>query len=256
MRKNYVTEAINLKNYPLNDNDSIVIMFSKNKGLIRAVAKGAKKPKSKLGARIQMFIANKIQLFEGKNLDTIGQAQSLNTFSKIRNDLDKISYSMYIAELVNNFCSKLYQDVESEKIYDLLYCAYNKVQNAISKKEILFTILRFQIHLMNILGWELDFNYCSNCQKKLDDDSIFSYQLNGFLCSDCIKKVQGDIRIHNKIRLFLDEISKKEIDEKTKYDEVITDNILEKCFLFMKRYIDNIMQKKTKIFEVLESTKV
>ena len=73
MKKSFTTEAINLKNYPLNDNDSIVVMFSKQKGLIHAVAKGAKKPKSKLGARIQMFIANKLMLFEGKNLDTISE---------------------------------------------------------------------------------------------------------------------------------------------------------------------------------------
>ena len=100
MKKTFTTEAINLKNYPLNDNDSIVVMFSKTKGLIRAVAKGAKRPKSWLGARIQMFIANKLMLLEGKNLDTIAQAQSVNTFYKIRYDLDKLSYSMYIAELI------------------------------------------------------------------------------------------------------------------------------------------------------------
>ena len=97
MKKSYVTDAINLKTYPLNDNDSIVVMFSKNKGLISAVARGAKSPKSKLGARIQMFIANTLMLFEGRNLDTISQAQSLNTFSKIRYDMEKLSYSMYIS---------------------------------------------------------------------------------------------------------------------------------------------------------------
>ena len=85
MKKSFVTEAINLKSYPLNDDDSIVVMFSKTKGLIRAVAKGAKRPKSKLGARIQMFVANHLMLLEGRNLDTIAQAESVNTFSKIRN---------------------------------------------------------------------------------------------------------------------------------------------------------------------------
>ena len=121
MKKNYTTDAINLKNYPLNDNDSIIVMFSKTKGLISAVAKGAKRPKSKLGARIQMFIANKLMLLEGKNLDTIQEAQSLNTFSRIRSDLDKLSYSMYISEIVSNFCSnKCSQDENNESIYNLM----------------------------------------------------------------------------------------------------------------------------------------
>ena len=42
--------------------------------------------------------------------------------------------------------------------------------------------------------------------------------------------------------------------QKTKYDDLVNDLVLEKCFLFMKRYIDNISHKKTKIFEVLEKT--
>lgn len=260
MKKNYTTEAINLKNYPLNDNDSIVVMFSKTKGLIKAVAKGAKRPKSKLGARIQMFIANKLMLSEGRNLDTIAEAQSLNTFSKIRYDLDKMSYSMYIAELVNTFCSKEFQNSESGEIYDLIFNTYNKIQNAPDKKEVLFSILKFQIHFIKLLGWGLDFNYCSFCQKELSEENIcFSFQAGGFLCSDCSKTNVSDLKIHNKIREFLNEISSLEFSQKTKYDELVAqnplmENFIEKCFLFMKKYIDNISHKKTKIFEVLEKT--
>ena len=259
MKKSFVTEAINLKNYPLNDNDSIVVMFSKTKGLMRAVAKGAKRPKSKLGARIQMFIANQLMLFEGKNLDTIAQAQSLNTFSKIRYDLDKMSYSMYIAELVNNFCSKQYnQDENYEQIYDLIFNAYQKITNSNTKNEIMLTVLKFQIKLINFLGWGLDFNYCSICQKEIEVESYFSYSENSFLCPECVDNASFSscVKINYKIGSFLLELSKSEFSEKTKYDDLVNDVVLEKCFLFMKKYIDNISNKKTKIFEVLEKTAI
>lgn len=252
-KKNYTTEAINLKNYPLNDNDSIVVMFSKQKGLIKAVAKGAKRPKSKLGARIQMFIANKLMLLEGKSLDTIAEVESLNTFSKIRTSLDKMSYSMYLSELVNTFCTKEYDKNETQEIYNLLFYSYNKIQEAKEKKDILFVVLKFQLHLMNLLGWGLDFSTCSICQKKLDEATLFSYQLGGFYCPECEKKNIGSIKIHNKIRIFLDELSKTPIEKKTNYDELLTENLVEKCFLFMKKYIDSLSNKKTKIFTVLDS---
>ena len=261
MKKSFMTEAINLKNYPLNDNDSIVVMFSKQKGLMRAVAKGSKRPKSKLGARIQMFIANQLMLFEGKNLDTIAQAQSVNTFSKIRNDLDKLSYSMYIAELVNNFCSNDYnKDENYEEIYNLIYYTYEKIAQSTTKEEILLIGLKFQIKLMNLLGWGLDFEYCSKCQKDIEDDlnqsCIYSYSLNSFLCANCAQDNISGIKIHNKIRLFLAELSNSNYREKTKYDELVNLLVLEKCFSFMKKYIDNLSHKKTKIFEVLEKTTV
>lgn len=259
MKKSFTTEAINLKNYPLNDNDSIVVMFSKTKGLMRAVAKGTKRPKSKLGARIQMFIANQLMLFEGKNLDTIAQAQSVNTFSKIRYDLDKMSYSMYVAELVNNFCSNDYnKDENYAEIYDLIYTTYEKIAQSSTKEEILLTSLKFQIKLMNFLGWGLDFKYCSKCQKDIEDDlnqsCLYSYSLGSFLCANCALDNTSGIRIHNKIRLFLAELSKTDYKEKTHYDELVNFAVLEKCFLFMKKYIDNLSHKKTKIFDVLEKT--
>ena len=262
MKKSFTTEAINLKSYPLNDNDSIVVMFSKTKGLLSAVAKGAKRPKSKLGARIQTFVANQMMLFEGKNLDTIAQAQSLNTFSKIRNDLDKLSYSMYIAELVNNFCSKDFnQDENYENIYNLIFNSYEKIANATKKEEVLLTTLKFQIKLMQNLGWGLDFTDCLKCQCVLENDeqksTYFAYNLGGFLCENCFSDGYNQgIKIHNKIRFFLCELARVEFESKTKYDDLVTLNILDKCFLFMKKYIDTLTNKKTKIFEVLEKTAV
>ncbi len=254
MKKSFVTEAINLKSYPLSDNDSIVVMFSKTKGLIRAVARGAKKPKSKLGARIQMFIANKLMLFEGKNMDTIMEAQSVNTFSKIRYDLDKLSYSMYIVEIINNFCNSEFE-CSSNNIYDLIFETFQSISNAKEKKDVLFASLKFQIKIMKELGWGIDFKRCAKCMDDLEDtSSFFSYLDECFYCKKCaLDKING-VWINNKIVEFLDTISEAQINQKTKYDEVVTLNILEKCFDFMKKYINNLTNKKTKVFETIEKT--
>ena len=69
--KNYTTDAINLKSYDLSDADKIILMYSRDKGLVRGVAKGVKKPKSKLGARMDSLIANTLMFAKGKNLDRI-----------------------------------------------------------------------------------------------------------------------------------------------------------------------------------------
>ena len=87
---NYVTEAINLKSYNLNDADKIIVMYSKDNGLIKGVAKGIKKPKSKLGARMDLLVANSLQLLKGRSMDTIVQAQTVNNFRKTREDIDKL----------------------------------------------------------------------------------------------------------------------------------------------------------------------
>ena len=122
----------------------------------------------------------------------------------------------------------------------------------------MLTVLKFQIKLMNLLGWGLDFEYCSKCQKNIEDEidksCFYSYALGSFLCIECSNNEANGIKIHNKIRMFLNELSNIDYKEKTKYDDLVNLLVLEKCFSFMKRYIDNLGFKKTKIFEVLDKT--
>ena len=121
---NYVTEAINLKSYNLNDADKIMVMYSKENGLIKGVAKGIKKPKSKLGARMDLLVANTLQLLKGRSIDTIIQAQTVNTFRKTRDDIDKLVYSSYVSELVVNFGEG--SENASKDIYELCKRADSK----------------------------------------------------------------------------------------------------------------------------------
>jgi DNA repair protein RecO (recombination protein O) len=209
-----------------------------------------------------MFIANKLMMIEGKSLNTISEAQSLNTFLNIRVDINKLTYSMYIAELVNVFCSKNYnQDENYEEIYNLLYKTYDIIANSKTKNEVLICTIKFLIQFLTILGWGLDFKYCSTCQKEItsatDTSCIFSYELGGFLCNTCAKNHPfNTIKIHNKIKIFLHELQKTNIENKTKYDDLVNDIVLEKCFSFIKKYIENLTNKRTKVFEVLESISV
>ena len=167
---NFVTDAINLKSYNLSEADKIIVMYSKDKGLIRGVAKGVKKPKSKLGARMDMFVANKLMLYKGKSLDRICQADVLNTFNKTRRDMDKIFYSMYISEIVNNFGVE--DDPCSEEIYELLYKSLNKISEAETKEEILISTIKFQLKMMQISGFGIELNSCLCCREEIGEENI------------------------------------------------------------------------------------
>ena len=84
MKEQFTTNVINLKSYNISEADKIMVMYSKDNGLIKGVAKGIKKPKSKLGARMDLLVANSLQLLKGRSMDTIIQAQTLNNFKKTR----------------------------------------------------------------------------------------------------------------------------------------------------------------------------
>ena len=177
-RQTHTTQAINLKSYPLKESDKIVVMYSKDKGLIRAVAKGIKKTKSSLGARMEAFIANTLLLAKGRNMDIVSQAETVNAFAGTRKDLDKIFYSMYLTEIVNNFGVE--NDPCSEEIYDTLYSALKSIANAQLKKDILLTVLKFQLKMMHISGFSPEFNTCLKSGCKIESNAYFMV----WLCRD------------------------------------------------------------------------
>ena len=248
---NFVTDAINLKSYNLSESDKIIVMYSKDKGLIRGVAKGVKKPKSKLGARMDIFVANKLMLYKGKTLDRICQAEALNTFHKTRQDMDKIFYSMYVSEVVNNFGVE--DDPCSNEVYELLYKALEKISNAQNKVEILLTVIKFQLKMMQISGFGIEFETCLCCGNKIGAENMyFSSQTGGVVCQHCNEKYNLKTVMHYKIRDFLYSLLVLDLDEGSEYDEKANEKVCLVCFNLLKGYIDIHSSKKFKSTEILQ----
>lgn len=253
----FVTDAINIKTYPLSENDSIVVMFSKEMGLIRGIAKGAKNPKSKLGARMQSLIANRLMLNKKRNLDIIKEASTINPFNKLRYDLDKLTMAFYAAEIINTFCNDDDKDkTQNELIYNLLYKTLENIQNSKDKTQITLNILKFQLHFMNIAGFGIELERCLKCSKTVEGDALFSIQTGGIICPNCdVDQVQY-VKLHKKIREFLITLSKTPVDKKTFYDDLVNDKITNSCFNLLKKYIEITCNKKSKALKVMEAAKV
>lgn len=253
----FVTDAINIKTYPLSENDSIVVMFSKEMGLIRGIAKGAKNPKSKLGARMQSLIANRLMLNKKRNLDIIKEASAINPFNKLRYDLDKLTMAFYAAEIINTFCNDDDKDkTQNELIYNLLYKTLENIQNSKDKTQITLSILKFQLHFMNIAGFGIELERCLKCSKTAEGDALFSIQTGGIICPNCdVDQVQY-VKLHKKIREFLITLSKTPVDKKTFYDDLVNDKITNSCFNLLKKYIEITCNKKSKALKVMEAAKV
>lgn len=248
-KQTYTTQAINLKSYPLKESDKIVVMYSKDKGIIRAVAKGIKKPKSSLGARMEAFIANTLLLAKGRNMDIVSQAETINSFGNTRKDLDKIFYSMYLTEVVNNF--GIENDPCSEDIFDILYKALNSIAQSANKKEVLLSVLKFQLKIMQTSGFAPELNTCLKCGCKITDNAYFLINEGGIMCEDCINDTRGKLSIHNKIRDFLNYLTTAEFDAVTDYEIKATEKVCEVCFNLLKNCIELHSSRKIKTTQML-----
>lgn len=250
---NFTTDVINLKSYNLSEADKIIVMYSKEKGLIRGVAKGCKKPKSKLGARMDLLVANQIMMFKGKNLDTICEAKSINNFKNSRQCIDKLLYSTYVTEVVNNFGVE--EDPCSNEIYDLLYKTLEKISNSESNKDVLIGVIKFQLKMMEISGFGVELDTCLCCREQiLDDNMYFSSKMGGVVCEECNNHLGFKTKMHKKLRDFLLAMLQFDFNYVSEYDRKANEKVCSVCFELLKEYVQTHCHKKFKTTDVIQET--
>ncbi len=157
MAKTYRATGINLKGMPLGEQDKLLTILTKEKGLIRVVAPGARKYGSKLGGRAELFVVNDLLISQGKNLDRISQAEIQESFLGLGQNLSKLVCAQYLAELT------LKQALADQPQADLFYILTNglqQIQSQSSVKEILPIFVQHIYRLLTIAGFAPQVRRC------------------------------------------------------------------------------------------------
>src|SRR5881296_3888223 len=97
----YKEQGIVLRSAKLGEADKIVTILTQGSGKIRGVAKGIRKTHSKFGARLEPFTHVSLMLYEGRNLDTVTQAEIISPFLALRKDLSLITAGETMLEAVD-----------------------------------------------------------------------------------------------------------------------------------------------------------
>jgi len=178
----YKTEAIVLKRANLGEADNIITLYTPNLGKIRAVAKGSRRPKSKVGGHLDLLTQSSMLLAQGQNLDVITQCQTIQSFLPLRSDLWRTSCAIYLAELVDQFTP---EHVENYPVYKLLQNALLWLCEARNKELVL---RHFELHLLSLLGYQPELYQCLVCRSKLaPEKNFFSASGGGVLCNNCVR---------------------------------------------------------------------
>ena len=178
--RSYRTEALTLRRSPLGEADLLITLYSKDRGKIRAVAKGARRPVSKLVGHLEPLIRVQLSLSVGRNLDIITQAQVLNSFNPLKEDLAGITKGLYIAELIDGFGS---ESQSNPAMYHLALDILTAIAgNPASELPLRF----FELRLLLASGLMPELYDCVQCRKPVAPEGHrFSPNFGGTLCLDC-----------------------------------------------------------------------
>ncbi|OIP24887.1 DNA repair protein RecO [bacterium CG2_30_37_16] len=178
----YKTQGVVIRRSNYKEADFLIKLFTKEKGKIAVIAKGARKIKSKLGSSLEPFYLNEYMLAEGKTLDTVCSSQPKKRRLFLRNDLRKMAYAYYLSEIIDKLLPERERNL---KIYDL----YNDALDFLEQDEELAAVY-FELNIFKILGFGPVTDNCVSCHEDiLESDSCgLSCDFGGTICPDCIKK--------------------------------------------------------------------
>lgn len=244
--KEFAATAISLRSYDFSEADKILVLFSKERGIIRAVAKGIKKNKSKFSGRLELLNVNELIIREGKNMGTITQCETQTVFPKLRLDYDKLIYSLFIGELITLFMN----DGEvSEEIFDLIIDTLTIIEK--TENPLLYTIW-FEVQFLALLGYQSNLTECSICSENIPDMNFklgLSLTTGSIICDQCLKITQNYKIINDSIRNILINLKVLDIDDL----EVVTAeyHLLDKIQNILKEYFSNLSERKIKTLSVI-----
>ncbi|MBI2846922.1 MAG: DNA repair protein RecO [Chloroflexi bacterium] len=180
--RTYKTKAIILKQVPLGEADKILTLYTPYMGKLRAVAKGVRKPRSKLSGHVEPLTHAALMLAQGRNLDIVTQSQTIDSFIYLRQDLHLTSSAIYLAELTDCFTV---ENEEDPTLFQLLLHSLHRLSEGMCSE----TILRlYEIRLLENLGYRPEIRKCVYCGTLTPSPCYFSPSGGGLLCLKCRHK--------------------------------------------------------------------
>ena len=176
----YRTPAVILKRTDLGEADRIVTVFSRDVGKIRAVAKGVRRTTSRSAGHLEPFTLSDVLFAVGRELDVISQADTLDAFREIREDLELTTHAYYLAEVVD----LLTEDrLENREVFDTLVEGLRSLRTTQDPRLVLIV---FHLRLLDALGYRPELRECVSCRATIEPSrNHFSALLGGVLCPAC-----------------------------------------------------------------------
>jgi DNA repair protein RecO (recombination protein O) len=174
------TEGIVIKEIRFRETSKILTIFTKKYGKIHAMARGAYRPKSQLIANTQPFSYNDYYFFKGRNFYYINQADIIDSFYPIRENINRVMYGSYLLELID--LSTL-EEEENEKLFLLLRKGLMVLSGL--DKDFLKFILSYELKYISFLGYKPYLDRCVVCGRRKFAQFKFSIEQGGIICSDC-----------------------------------------------------------------------
>ncbi len=170
----------------LAEQDLILTMLSLEGEQVRAVAKGARKPGSRLAARTELFCDIDFMLSQGRGLGIVSEAQVIDAHEGVRGDLDPLSCASALCEVARLTC---YEAMPDPYLHPILNRALSACEQVEDRPHWELVLAAYTMKVLSHAGWRPVLDSCVACGEL--SATRFSVQAGGVLCESCAREVEG-----------------------------------------------------------------
>lgn len=176
----YRVEAIVIRRRDWGEADRLLTLFTREKGKMQAVAKGARKPASRKAGHVELFTRVQLLVARSRSIDIITQAETVQAYMSLRESLERSTLAHYFAELLDRFTGENEPD---RALFDLLNSALSWLCEV---DDVRLAARYYELCLLDLAGFRPELHHCPSCNATLQPtDNFFSPLEGGVLCPSC-----------------------------------------------------------------------
>ena len=173
-------EAVVISHTDYGEADRILNLFTREMGKTRAIAKGVRKEHSRKAGHVEPFTCTTLMLAKGTSFWIVSQAETVDAFSPIRENLTKTAQAAYVIELLERFTS------EGEVHVGLYRLVKDTLGRIASQSDAFQTLRYFEMRFLEMVGYRPELFHCVQCHAEIRaEDQFFSTTHGGVMCPKC-----------------------------------------------------------------------
>lgn len=179
--RRYTTEAIVLSRFDFGEADRILTLLTPTHGKLKAIAKGVRRPTSRIGGSLEPFAELRLSLARGRTFDVVTQVSVLHPWLRLRDDLVSLGTASYVAEMADRTQEERHA---GEAVYLLLKRAYELLEAGMAPTRV---ARWFEVHLADELGIRPEVDRCVECGRLLEPGERYRWvpPAGGVVCERC-----------------------------------------------------------------------
>lgn len=183
------TEGLVLKSYGLSEADKIILFLTKSEGIVRGVARGAKRLKSRFGGVLEPFSIVHLSFFqkEERELVSIRDVELIESNFKSASDPVFLQRFAYLTELLIEFAPP---HDPNEKLYRMARVCLETAGQEPANLESM--VVYFELWLLRLAGYLPDWKVCDGCKNPFLENQVSILQINFHLFCQTCQKYRND----------------------------------------------------------------